>query len=616
VDRVTSADSLASASRTDPPTPLRDARPRARRRLARASAALTLVATALAPAAAVATRISVETAVCDGADFGLVAPAGLAYNSGIDRFIVVDSTRNRASIVNPGCALTAAFPLAPLGIVSPSGVAFVQATGGYALVDNSQRILVLATSSGEPAGACDLLAAGVEHPEGVAYDRARGGFAVVDDADDELVVVGDGELDGGACERIQAADLAALGITAPGGIEQLAETGGFVITDISQGVAFIVDADFGPVDAFDVRSAGFGPVGIAYDAGRERFYVIDRASRELTELDARGSSETLCDTQSFGIPLPDDLAYDGATGDLFVLGEDPAEIAVVDADTCALRRRHDLEALGIDGRGIAYIPALDQVVVIDEIAARTSELAFLDDASGAVVRRCDISSLQIGAPTALAWIPDHEWLAIADAGVARYGAVDAACNAVLESSLRPVTTAAQEEVTGIDFVPTSGRWIITNWAADPPRNGGLVSIASFDATSSNVTYPHQVGLGNPNGIVALPGGSDYIVADALQHALYRWSLPLTGEPDSVSGRYRSASAHAIVALLDRGRGHVSGVARIGGDTVPVYGHVEQSEITLGADLPGGPVLMRGRVANDYSVILLGPPFGKLERTTK
>jgi DNA-binding beta-propeller fold protein YncE len=577
--------------------------------------ALALVATALLSSTAVATRISVETAVCDGAAFGAIAPSGLAWNPAIRRLVVVDANRNRASIVDRSCAPMAAFPLAPLGVVAPSGVTFVPPTGGYAIVDDSERILVLATSSGEPAGACDLIAAGVEHPEGVAYDAARGAFAVVDDADDEVVVVGGG-LDGGACERIHSADLAALGITTPGGIEGLPDTGGFAVTDVSQGLAFIIDADFSAVDTFDVRSAGFGPAGIAYDAARERFYVIDVATKELTELDARGSSEMMCDTHGFGIARPDDLAYDGATGNLFVLGEEPAAIAVVDGGTCALRRRHDLEALGIQGRGIAYIPALDQIVVIDEIDARTTELAFLDDASGAVVRRCDVTALQIGAPTALAWLPDHEWLAIADVGVARYGVVDAACNAVLERSLRPVTTATLDEVTGIAFVPTSGRWVVTNWAADPPPSSGLVSIANFAATSSKVTYPHRVGLENPNGIVALPGGSDYIVADALQHALYRWSLPLAGEPESVSGRYRSESAHAIVALLDRGRGHVSGVARIGGDIVAVYGHVEEasSEIVLGADLPGGPVLMRGRVAKDYSVILLGPPFGKLERT--
>jgi hypothetical protein len=61
---------------------------------------------------------------------------------------------------------------------------------------------------------------------------------------------------------------------------------------------------------------------------------------------------------------------------------------------------------------------------------------------------------------------------------------------------------------------------------------------------------------------------------------------------------------------------VSGVAIIDGTTIPVFGHFdpESYKIALGADLPGGPTLMRGRVANDYTVIVLEPPFGRLTRT--
>lgn len=111
----------------------------------------------------------------------------------------------------------------------------------------------------------------------------------------------------------------------------------FVTTNAGSDVVSTHDATGGLVSSWVAPATG--PVGAAYDAGRDVYWICDWQANTVTSIrPTTGASITTWDTAAVGCTRPAGVAFDRANDQVIVGGRDQSSVFVMDAATGALVR--------------------------------------------------------------------------------------------------------------------------------------------------------------------------------------------------------------------------------------------------------------------------------------
>lgn len=164
------------------------------------------------------------------------------------------------------------------------------------------------------------------------------------------------------------------------------------------------------------------PFNVAFDTRTNSLFGLDRGKSELVQVkaDDRGfpqaSASTRFAANAFGIRDSQGLAFDPASGRLFILDAGNSQIVAIaphptlgfDADEAVRSKkveRISLKGLGIDqARGLAYNPSNGDLYVTDPAQGRLYEIT--QDAS--LVATTDLAALGIQNPSAMTFAPSGD----------------------------------------------------------------------------------------------------------------------------------------------------------------------------------------------------------------
>jgi hypothetical protein len=250
------------------------------------------------------------------------------------------------------------------------------------------------------------------------------------------------------------------------------------------------------------------PFNVAFDAQTNSLFGLDRGKSELVQVkaDDRGfpqaSASTRFAANAFGIQDPQGIAFDPASGRLFILDAANSQIVAIaphpslgfDADEAVRSKkveRISLKGLGIDGaRGLAYNPSNGHLYVAAPAQGRLYELT--QDAS--LVSTTDLAALGIQNPSAMTFAPSGDNtddaniynLFILDSSTTQ----DATSSQVVELSLitpealpagttmvstslvhiidtsKAAWNPSAPDTSGIDYWPLTGRLLISDSEVD------------------------------------------------------------------------------------------------------------------------------------------------------
>ncbi|MCA9490671.1 MAG: hypothetical protein KC621_12155 [Myxococcales bacterium] len=555
-----------------------------------------------------ATRVPIVDETCDLGDLDprgmTVEPGGFAV-AGFDTDPLFLAVVRR---IDASCNLVDEFSL---GSANPTGIAYDPTSGGYVVASDSLDELRFYTTAGVPTGTCDLGAAGVASPQGVAYDTVTGLFAVVDIALDQVLMVDDSVTNGNRCNIVSTVDLIPSGATTAFDITYVPAMDAFGVLDSARIV--LVDRAGVYMDEFDLRGPGvFTSRAVVYDPTTDRYRIggSPGTGQRMFTLDARGTTELLCDTTAWGIGSPQAVTVHPATGELVVVDATNHPITIVDPGTCNVVRQMSMVS-GVSG--LAYLPGTNELAMTFQAS---HELVFVDYDTGAEQRRCNLADQGLLNPTGVTSLPDLDRLAITTTSGSSGGdwaIVDTDCNVVHARNARSLAQAAATSVVrpvDIAHVPGLGAFLVVDDAQDE------VYLATLEGTLDRRFDLGGAGFAGPMGIATTGTPGELFVTEATvtSHALHRLTIPALAEAHALSGRFESPST--TLYLWERGEGRVTGTAILAGNSLPVFGEFVGGVggLTIGAVTPGGaPVTFSITVSGDLNTISAPPPVGTLNR---
>ncbi len=158
------------------------------------------------------------------------------------------------------------------------------------------------------------------------------------------------------------------------------------------------------------------PINMAFDGKGNRLLLIDSATDELIEIDARpdGSPDpaglTRHDAQRFGLINPQGMTVDPASGHLFILDSSGPRLVRVEPDPdqgfdTAVTSAVDLRPAGlVDVRGLALDPTTGHLHLFSPAGQALVELT----QNGQPVATRDLSGLELGNPQGMVFAPSGD----------------------------------------------------------------------------------------------------------------------------------------------------------------------------------------------------------------
>jgi hypothetical protein len=144
----------------------------------------------------------------------------------------------------------------------------------------------------------------------------------------------------------------ATGVSGDFGLGYDGLRGLFVTTHAGTDVVSTYNAAGGLVNVW--LSPGAGPVGAAYDAGRDVYWICDWETSTVTSVNpTTGAPITTWDTGAVGCTRPAGVAFDAANDQVIVGGRDQSAVFVMDAATGGLVRSFGAMDGGNNPQGLA-----------------------------------------------------------------------------------------------------------------------------------------------------------------------------------------------------------------------------------------------------------------------
>jgi DNA-binding beta-propeller fold protein YncE len=551
-------------------------------------------------------QIPVVTNMCSLVDIGVSSPTGLGYNSSTGHLAVVDNVDDMAYIIDKDCNMMSSF--ATPG-TNPTGITYDSSSGMYGIIDSSADEVFFTDESGTLVGQCDLTGIGALNTTGIAYNSASGNFALTNDgSDDEIYIIDDSVMDGSACNLIGQFDTLAFGSSFPSDIAYLPDSDQYAVIDNFDDEVYIISAATGIKDTQFDTNTGIGsanPTGIAYVPAMERFYIVDSTADTLYEVDARGTSNFLCDTGGFVAPDPTDITFNSNTNQMVFVDNTTDAFFIVNF-ACGLDRQVGTLPFGSDNpTGIAYIPGTNQLAITD---ATDDEIYFVGYDSELLEFQCDTESLGIASPSGIDYNRQLDILLVTDDADDSLFLLDRSCKPIHQHSAGSLELSSGSTVTtGAAVNIGTGTFLVTDSSRDD------VFIANYEGMQERRFDTAGLGLLNISGITALSSDT-FLVSDKSLNDIYVLTVPLLKESRSLSGQFVSNGViKGVYWIFERGGGHFTGTLF---GILPVYGYYDAAtdDISLCLRVPSGASLCAsGTVVNLDTISLPGPLFGTLTR---
>jgi DNA-binding beta-propeller fold protein YncE len=414
-------------------------------------------------------------------------------------------------------------------------------------------------------------------------------------------------MDGSACNLIGQFDTLAFGSSCPADIEYLPDSDQYAVPDNCDDEVYIISATTSILDTQFDTNTGIGsanPTGIAYVPSMERFYIVD-TNDTLYEVDARGTSNFLCDTGGFVAPDPTDITFNSNTNQIVFVDNTTDAFFIINF-ACGLDRQVGTLPFGSDNpTGIAYIPGTNQLAITD---ATDDEIYFVGYDSELLEFQCDTESLGIASPSGIDYSPQLDMLVVTDDADDSLFLLDRSCNPVNQNSTGSLELSSNTTVTtGAAVNIGTGTFLVTDSTRDD------VFIANYEGMQERRFDTAGLGLLNISGITAL-SGTTFLVTDKSLNDIYVLTVPLLKESRSLSGQFVSNGViKGVYWIFERGGGHFTGTLF---GILPVYGYHDAATagISLCLRVPSGASLCAsGTVVNLDTISLPASLFGTLTR---
>ena len=342
------------------------------------------------------------------------------------------------------------------------------------------------------------------------------------------------------------------------------------------------------------------PANVAFDPQSNSLFALDRGKSELVQVkaDNRGfpqvsSAATHFPLNAFGIRDPQGIAFDPASGRLFILDAANSQIVTVaphptlgfDADEAVRSQkleRISLQGLGLDqARGLAYNPGNGHLYVAQPAQGILYELT--QDAS--LVSRTDIAALGILNPSAMTFAPSGDNtddpniynLFILDSSTTQEStssqvvelslitpeALPAGTSMVSTSLVRVINTSktawnpSAPDTSGIDYWPLTGRLLISDSEVDEMSNyftGKNVYESTLSGSlvkTCSTTNLSRSGFSNePTGLAINPANNRIYFSDDDANKIHEVSLGSDNTYCTADDRVTSVNVGSVYNIQD------------------------------------------------------------------
>ncbi|GBD97172.1 MAG TPA: hypothetical protein ENG83_02200 [Nitrospirae bacterium] len=568
-----------------------------------------------------AKQLPITTNSCSVADFGSANSTGLGYNSASGSLAVTDSYDDEVYIYDSDCNLISSFDTASFALPAwePEDITYNPADAMYAIVDAYQDEVYFTDTTGTVLGNCDIAVLGSTSPRGIAYNTTSDNYAITDNGTDKVYIIDDSVMNGGSCNQLNQFDTIVFGSDNPNDITYLQDTDEYAVADWNDTEIYIISTSGSLRTQFDTYY-GLGnsyPAGVVYVSSEKRYYIVDNYNVSY-QVDARGTSEFLCDTGGLGSPDPSDVTFNPGTNEIAFVDNTSDTVYILDLIDfggtliCVPDRQFSTLTFGSDNpTGIAYIPTTNQLAITDYY---DHEIYFVGYDSETLEDQCDTGALGMHYPQGIDYIAQLDKLVVVnDQDDALFLMDRSTCEPVNQNALDTLELwGGGTSIPGAAFQAGGGRFLVADNSYDE------VYISNFEGFRERRFDTYGLGLATISGLTPMPGGEQFLVTDAGLDDIYIWTIPLLKEaPFSISGQYTSSGLGGTMMLFERGGGHFTGTFDTGTITAPIFGYYDAAtgNISLGGTLPNGvPMVWKGTVSSDLNTITLtGSPIGTLTR---
>ena len=381
-------------------------------------------------------------------------------------------------------------------------------------------------------------------------------------------------------KNIRTVSTAEFGVSHPTGFAFLPTSREFLLWGTQSGTQEVqLISDYkDPSGSLILPVAAENPLTAAFDSQSNSLFMLNHSIGELVKvgidqnglLDSSGKNTFRYNTRAFGVESPQGIAFDPASGHLFILDSKGPRIVSIaphptkgfDGDLASSEKRiNQLDLSGFGNtqfRGLAFNPQNDHLYVGSHSEKKIYEFA----ESGEIISFLDLGSLQLNNIQAITFAPSADLtddpatmnLFVLDGGAANAPGQEQQNGQILELSLQPqalpsgttllpstlirtfstsnsVWNPSSPDPSGIDYWPLTGRLLISDSEVDEMPNY-FTGKNVFDTTLSgtlvstcSTTNLSRTGFSNePSGLAINPNNNRIYFADDDQKSIFEVSL--------------------------------------------------------------------------------------------
>lgn len=556
---------------------------------------------------------------------GSNSPTGLAYNTTIDAYAIVDNSKDEVYIVGSDGNLQAQFNTSGFS-TNPQGIAYDSANNRYVISDTSADELFFVTTAGVQLFQCDTSGFATS-PIGVAFNSSNGFYAIVDNNLDEVFVVDS------SCAIQHQFDTAGDGLSAPTGITYRPDTDQYEVVGSFTDDIFIFDATVGVTlgdldNRFDIGANSINaPGGIAYNPDDRVSAVSDTTWDQIFPIDHRGTLVNTFDIGFIGNLDASDLTLNTATGHLLVL-DDMANFVYTFTPAGAFVTICSVGTIGATNAwGLAYLAATNQLAIADQ----SDDEVYITSTSCVLSSTFDTATkIHSETPTGLGMDLIFGGFTLTDSSDDQIRYTDTAGNlkgscpgAILgfDGGNGTGPTDGMFAIQDIDHISSAGNFAVVDSGDDEVVvfNTLCLPVLHFDTGGLKPTLGGGLAT-TPEGIAIDNVAKRIYIADSNTDEVYELDLPRVFEATTISGSF-FAPGLATLNIKDNGDGFWSGTAVVAESAtlfgtgiqshaagIDISGTFDKSALTLDLmiELGGTPTVFSFTVGADLNTINLGP----------
>jgi len=431
---------------------------------------------------------------------------GLSWETPGSKLHLADAGRKLLTFSATGTALSKR-ETAPFGTLSPQGVAWDASTSTLLAVSGERKMIRFQPEPADGNGVVSGIylhqqewtsSFGSVAPAGIAVDSPGVDRYVVDGLQDRVYRVNPQGV------VVSSFDTGAAGSTSPTGIAPFPGGASFYLTDNVAKKVFHISSTGAQIGSFSTSPFKHkpqseplcnDPVGIAYDASRDHFFVVDGQTARVTEISSSGDFVASFSTAP-SAPWPTDLAVDPA-GDRLIVSDSSGSFIVFSRAGALLVKYPGVPShLRLSGATGVWVEPATLHRMVDE---PVQDAAIFLSRSGAALSQISLQPYGVRSPSGVAWLASASTLYAVDQVLQRLYAITPGPDGNFgnaDDSSTWISTAlfGSTSPKGIALNQVTGKvgWVDEATVRLYWTNLSLMYLGSIDLTPAGATAPRGV----------------------------------------------------------------------------------------------------------------------------